>query len=149
MVRNGTREFLKRLLPRSATMNPDNARYSPDGKCVAITYNDPAQVLAPNELRYLGKLAVLEVATRHMKTIADYRDGLRGPICWSPDGKEVLFSRYYLPKGDDREKMEAEYGLAIWAIGNEGTRARFLTTGWSPDWRRDAHESEPSALPVR
>ena len=46
------------------------------------------------------------------------------------------FSRY-LPKGDDREKMakDKEHGLAIWSVHKDGRGARFVTTGWSPDWR--------------
>jgi len=136
--------FLKRLLPRSAKIDPNEARYSPDGKELAIDYVEPAKRYAPNEcaeglgrlnmMRCLGRIGILAIATGQTKTITDYPDGLRGPICWSPDGNEVLFSRY-LPKGDDRERMGHEHGLAIWAIGKDGRHARFVTTGWSPDWR--------------
>ncbi len=64
-----------------------------------------------------------------------YKDGLRGPICWSPDGTEILFSRP-LPAGDKREaSKEEDNGLGLWAIKPDGSGARFLSTGWSPDWR--------------
>ena len=75
---------------------------------------------------------MLDVASRRLRTIAKYAEGIRGPICWSPDGKEILFSRH-LPAGDQREKVPD--GLGIWAIRPDGTGARFLTTGWAPDWR--------------
>jgi len=130
--------FLKRLLPGSGAIDPGDARYSPDGKSVAIEYVDPAKRYTRDESikdhRSLGRIGIMDIATGQMKTITDYPDGLRGPICWSPDANEVLFSRY-LPKGDDRERMGDEHGLAIWAIARDGTHPRFLTTGWSPDWR--------------
>jgi len=78
------------------------------------------------------ELGVLDVASGKFRTIAKYAEGLRGPICWSPDGKEILFSRY-LTADDQRKKMEG--GLGIWAIHPDGPGARFLTTVWSPDRR--------------
>jgi dipeptidyl aminopeptidase/acylaminoacyl peptidase len=130
--------YLKQLLTGSEK-DLNTARYSPDGKSLAIVYANRTKMFAPTEFglrknRYLGKIAVLQISTGRMKTIADYPEGLRGPICWSPDGREILFSRY-LPKGDDREKMEGKHGLGIWAIDRDGGEARFVTTGWSPDWR--------------
>ena len=75
---------------------------------------------------------MLDVASRRIRIIAEYPEGIRGPICWSPDGKEILFSRH-LPAGDQREKVPD--GLGIWVIRPDGTGARFLTTGWAPDSR--------------
>ncbi len=51
-------------------------------------------------------------------------------------GIDVYFSRY-LPKDDDREKVaeDKEHGLSIWAVGRDGKNDRFITTGWSPDFR--------------
>jgi hypothetical protein len=125
-----------------ATLN--KARYSPNGKFIAVEFADRDKMYAPNDnefersngMRYLGKLAVLDVATGRFSTIMDDSDGLRGPICWSPDGEEVLFSRY-LANGDDREKLagKKQLGLAIWAIGKDGRNPHMITTGWSPDWR--------------
>jgi hypothetical protein len=136
----GARRYLKMLLPGSSTVSPSSGRYSPDGKYVAVEYYDPAHIYSQRDPKtgastYLGKLGVLDIATGEMTTFAEYPEGLRGPICWSPDGKEVLFSRY-LPLEDDREKREeGRHGLAIWAVSADGRKARFVTTGWSPDWR--------------
>ena len=48
---------------------------------------------------------------------------------------EILLSRPLEP-GDRRENLPTDRrGLGIWAIRSDGTGARFLTTGWSPDWR--------------
>jgi hypothetical protein len=140
-------QFLKTLIEGTRHRDPNNARYSPDGRFLAIEFTDQDKMYAPNELgenefernnmmRYLGKLAVFEIATGRFTAIVDDADGLRGPVTWSPDGNEILFSRY-LPKGDDREKMakDKEHGLAIWSVHKDGRGARFVTTGWSPDWR--------------
>jgi hypothetical protein len=109
-----------------------DARYSPDGRQIATTvYHHPQQPgsdFNPKDF----ELGVLDVASRRLRTIAKYPEGIRGPICWSPDGKEILFSRH-LPAGDQREKLPD--GLGIWAIHPDGSGTRFLTTGWDPDWR--------------
>jgi hypothetical protein len=142
---NSAGSYLKPLVAGTKQMDFDDARYSPNGKSIALVFADPEKMYALNEvaddesgrsnmMRFLGKLAVMEIATGEMKTIVNDSEGLRGPICWSPDGNEILFSRY-LPKGDIREKMPKEHGLAIWGIRKDGTGARMITTGWSPDWR--------------
>jgi Tol biopolymer transport system component len=109
-----------------------DGRYSPDGRQIATEVSrhlrTPGSAFDPKGF----ELGVLDVASGKFRTIAKYAEGLRGPICWSPDGKEILFSRY-LTADDQREKMEG--GLGIWAIHPDGTGARFLTTGWRPDWR--------------
>src|SRR4051812_7336224 len=47
-------------------------------------------------------------------------EGLRAPLCWSPDGGEILFSSPLTP--DDRRKDlgPGEPGLGIWAIRPDG-----------------------------
>jgi Tol biopolymer transport system component len=109
-----------------------DGRYSPNGKQIATVLErhtqKPGADFDPNNF----ELAVIDVLTGKVQSVAKYKGGLRGPICWSPDGKEILFSRY-LEADDQREKMEG--GLGIWAIHPDGTGARLLTTGWSPDWR--------------
>ena len=125
------------------------ARYSPDGKTIAVLAEDPMNLFAPNDVaddelgrermkRLLGKLLVVDRSSGQVQKIADYKDGIRGPICWTGDGAAVLFSRY-LAKDDDREKTLAdkEHGLSIWSIDRDGKNARFITTGWSPDCGRD------------
>jgi Tol biopolymer transport system component len=138
-VARKSRLFLKKLVPGSGTVRPMGARYSPDGRHVAVEYGDPSQTLwqavpGSNARKTLGKLGVVDLASGELRSIVDDSEGLRGPICWSPDSKEILFARY-LSSDDRREKLGAGHGLAIWAVTADGTRSRFLTTGWSPDWR--------------
>lgn len=85
-------------------------------------------------MRLLSKIYIFDLDTKTHRKIADYDDGIRGPICWSAGGDDVYFSRY-LPKDDDREKFaeDKEHGLSIWAVGRDRMNARFITTGWSPD----------------
>jgi len=101
------------------------ARYSPDGKRIAALAYDPKKMFAPNEvaddelgrgrmMRTLDKLLIIDRASGETRTIADYHDGTRGPICWTPDGSAVFFSRY-LPKDDNRERTlsDKEHGLVF------------------------------------
>lgn len=142
-------EYLKRMQHALTGLVVHDTRYSPDGKSLALLAYDPQNMFAPNRvaddepgrgrmMRLLCKLATLELSSGRSAIIADYDDGIRGPICWSHGGTEILFSRY-LPKEDDREKtrVDNEHGLAIWAIGRDGKKARFLSTGLSPDCSRD------------
>lgn len=142
-------DYLERTRHTLAGLVVDDARYSPDGKTLAILAYDPQNMFAPNlvaddefgrmrMMRLLCKLATLDKSGGSSEIIADYADGIRGPICWSHDGTEILFSRY-LPKEDDREKfrVDKQHGLAIWSIRHDGKNARFITTGWSPDCSRD------------
>jgi hypothetical protein len=142
-----TGECLPHLLDGSRDFDINAGRYSPRGEAIAILFTDPKNQYAPNECgddelskasmqRFLGKLAVIDSDGKNVRTVADFPDGMRGPISWSPDGMSVLVSRY-LPKEDDREQMRAdkEHGLSIWAIQRDGKGERFITTGWSPDWR--------------
>jgi hypothetical protein len=130
-------------------MQFSDARYSPTRNELAILIYDPKNMYAPNlvaddelgrgrMMRLLGKIQVFDLDNNKPRKVADYNNGIRGPICWSPDGNEILFSRY-LSKDDDREKFSTakEHGLAIWAVGRDGTNARFVTTGWSPDFPRN------------
>lgn len=133
------------LIEGSHDMNVVDARYSPRGEKIAVMYIDQIDEYAPNECaenklgkkqmtQMLGKLAVMDRDRNNMRTIADYSDGMRGPMCWSPDAELILVSRY-LPKDDEREQVDGRCGLAIWAVQADGKGERFLTTGWSPDWR--------------
>jgi Tol biopolymer transport system component len=108
-------------------------RYSPDGSRIATIFSRRARLTDPG----LHELGVIDVANERLEAIAEYRhpDRIHGPICWSPDGTEILIARP-LPPVDRRENLATgEPGLSIWAIRPDGMEARFLTTGWSPDWR--------------
>jgi Tol biopolymer transport system component len=112
----------------------ENARYSPDGSRIAVAFSRRAQLVG------LGfhELGVFDIAGETLEPVAEFPDPewFFGPICWSPDGSEVLFSRPLAP-GDGRENLgdREDPGPGIWAIRPDGTGARFITTGWCPDWR--------------
>ncbi len=98
-------------------------RYSPNGKQIVT-----AIMTGLNNI----KLVLIDVDSGNVRDIISYPDGLRGPYCWSPDGSEILFSRH-LAEYDVPEKMSG--GLGTWAIRPDGSHARFITTGWSADWK--------------
>jgi hypothetical protein len=109
------------------------ARYSPDGSRIATVFSRRARLVDPG----LHELGVFEIASETLQPIVAYPnpDKIRGPICWSPDGTEILISRPLSP-GDRRESSAADDspGLGIWAVRSDGASSRFLTTGWSADW---------------
>jgi hypothetical protein len=137
---NNTRSLWKPVLGHAAPVMPSDARYSPDGKLIAVTAIRKTE--RPVEWKPLDfELGIIERSTNLYRKLAWHEEGLRGPICWSPDGSQILFSRP-LPKDDNREAMKVddgalrqEYGLGLWSIRLDGADEKFLTTGWSPDWR--------------
>ena len=93
-------QYLRTIVPVSPHCSPCSARYSPNGRSIALTYLDPAHAYAAVTIRgavgchALGKLAVYEVAAGTIKTIAEPPGGIWvGPISWSPDGNEILVTR--------------------------------------------------------
>ena len=113
----------------TGSVQASDGRYSPDGKTIAVEFERERD---PNSAHL--ELGVLDLADLKLKPVFK-APGLRGPICWSPDGREILFSRWLDPKDDEKEKMGGEHGLGIYAVKPDGSNVRFLTTGWSPDWR--------------
>jgi Tol biopolymer transport system component len=109
----------------------ESARYSPSGEQIAMTFTRRMRSI---ELLH-HELGVWDVASETLRPIAKYTEGLRGPICWSPDGTQIAFSRP-LASDDQRENLADpdSRGLGIWTIRPDGSGERFLTTGWSPDW---------------
>lgn len=112
-----------------------DGKYSPDGNTIAALIEPmPAKFQGAN---YPGAdLVTIAVSTRKQTTVVHYPgEKLWAPLCWSPTGQEILFSRTLKPD-DRREEMgPGEPGWGIWAIQTDGTNIRFVTTGWCPDWR--------------
>jgi hypothetical protein len=142
------RKAAPRVDPTDACLRPltdastiiADARYSPDGRAIAALASTYLKQLGDDgfdtaDYRASITLVVIKDRDPQPRVVIEYPEGLRGPICWSPDGREILFCRYLEP-GDKREKMkEGHLGLGIWAVRPDGAGARFLTTGWCPSWR--------------
>jgi hypothetical protein len=111
-----------------------DSRYAPDGNRIATVFSRRTRLIDPG----FHELGLFDIASETLQPIAAYPhpDKIHGPICWAPDGSEILISRPLQPE-DRRENLESDdaTGLGIWAIRSDGTSTRFLTTGWSPDWR--------------
>jgi Tol biopolymer transport system component len=103
------------------------ARYSPDGKSIAVVFSRRARLIDPG----FHELGLFDIASETVKPIVEVPNPevIGGPICWSPDGTEILFARREIPEESNGQLPN------IWAIRPDGTEARFLTQGWSPDWR--------------
>ena len=60
----------------------------------------------------------------------------------SPDGKQVVFTRRWV------DKMNDKWESSLWIMNADGSRARFLVNGsapkWSPDGARIAYSATPS-----
>lgn len=75
--------------------------------------------------------------------ISDYLDweDVQDPQL-SPDGKQVVFTRRWIDKVNDK------WESSLWIMNADGTRARFLVNGtgpkWSPDGARIAYTNTPS-----
>ena len=64
--------------------------------------------------------------------VADYLDLERvGGAQLSPDGSQVIFTRSHVNRLEDRFDSE------LWIMNADGSRARFLTNGSSPQWSPD------------
>ena len=49
----------------------------------------------------------------------------------SPDGSQVVYTRAYV------DKMKDRYESAIWIMGSDGSKNRFLVDGSAPRWSPD------------
>lgn len=106
-----------------------DGRYSPDGKSVACIFAAEGDSIPPK-----SELGLLDLATRKIRPIQK-APGLRGPICWSADGREILFSRTLDAQHMNAETVDGGPGLGIYAVSAQGGEARYVTSGWSPDIR--------------
>jgi hypothetical protein len=111
-----------------------DSRYSPDGKTIAVVYSHRARLVDFG----FHKLGLFDITSETIEPIAEVPNPevISGPICWSPDGTEILFARRVHPDAYGEVPAASESRLpSIWAIRPDGTGARFITEGWSPDWR--------------
>jgi dipeptidyl aminopeptidase/acylaminoacyl peptidase len=79
-------------------------------------------------------------------TVEDYLDweDVQDPQL-SPDGKQVVFTRRWIDKLNDK------WESSLWVMSADGSRERFLVNGsnpkWSPDGTRIAYLATPAAAP--
>jgi len=97
-----------------------NAAWSPDNQSLAFyQYRPYSRIIQVNE------------QTRDTKILVDglkeYKYGIR--LSWSPDGQELAY-----------ELQDAKDNWGIHIVNQDGTGARHLTRGSSPDWSPNRHE---------
>jgi Tol biopolymer transport system component len=131
---------LRVVVPPSTTIGGPSARYSPDGKSIAFIDStlkpNPNQLIDPARFAASFELFLYDRATGKSQTIFKEPDVFGSPLCWSPDGMQILFARYTSRKEAIRPSREAATDtLAIWSIHPSGKELRQITTGWCPDWR--------------
>src|SRR5690349_16746893 len=121
-------------------------------------YNPPPPYLPGEPMRRLALLLLLSAATvsraqeKHsdtLLTVDHYLDLEQvGDPQVSPDGKQIVYSRRYVNKIDDR------WDSALWLMNADGSHNRMLGKGaspvWSPDGTRIAYvaEGEPRGTQI-
>lgn len=111
-----------------------DGRYSPDGCRIAVLYSPRTRQEDPGH-HHLG---VFEVGSESLRPLLEIpRPGrFVGPICWSPDGTEIVFARDEGADASDANRQAGRpFDPEIWAIRDDGSASRLITGGWSPDWR--------------
>lgn len=109
-------------------------RWSPDGRTIAYSVNDPSICCLPS------RTGVWVTDARSGRTIRRLTDTVAGPLDWSPDGRRIVYSSFH-PRRPDPE-------ADLYIVRADGTgSARRLTSArgtiehspsWSPDGRRIA-----------
>ncbi len=130
---------LRVVLPLTRTLGCSSARYAPDAKSVALirsTLQPPTEdLIDPSKYASSFELSARDLDGGNSRALCQEPDIFGGPICWSPNGRDILFARFNDKDwaiNPDREP--AGDILAIWSIGRDGKNLRRLTAGWCPDW---------------
>ncbi len=107
--------------------------YSPDGTRIAYVHSESN----PTQALQQSNIFVMDTNGKQVRPVTRFPDsaGDLGGVQWSPDGKQLVFSRL----NSDTSKPAG--GLALFVIGADGTGLRRLTpwtlgAGGVPDWSR-------------
>jgi hypothetical protein len=143
---------LRAILPMSRAIGCSSARYSPDGEEIAAICSalepEPGKMIDPSRFAASFELKLLDRAGGAPRTVFRAPDIFGGPICWSPDGRRILFARFNSPEqAAAPEREPADDALTIWSIGRDGEGPRPLAGGWCPDWRAGAGAAKSPAPP--
>lgn len=116
------------------------ARYSPDGQSIAmvgsslVTRGDG--LIDPARFASSFALSVCDRDGKGERMLFGEPGVFGGPICWSPDGGQILFARFDdLKTLGNPEPESAGDLLSIWSVGRDGKGLKRITGGWCPDWR--------------
>ena len=111
----------------------------------------PLVVAAPAAARAQDSatVAAAAAARSNVLQLAQYLDweDVQDPQL-SPDGRQIVFTRRFVNKLEDR------WDTALWIMNADGSRARFLGNGSSPQWSPDGtrlaylHRGEPAGTQV-
>ncbi len=145
---------LRVIVPFSRELGGSAARYSPDGKEIAFMGStlrpEPEALIDPARYAASFELRVIDRGSGAARVIFRGPDIFGGPICWSPDGGQILFARYDRPDQAVTPDREPPGDImTIWSIGRDGRGLRAITPGWSPDWRSGSSTAPSAASPAR